>query len=126
MRYFNRIKNIKINIVMKVYSRETADNIDMGLMIQKILKERKIRINDFAKTIHCSRTNVYNIFKRRSIDTERLKQIAKVLDLDVSDFIILEKRDLNKCVVIMEIEGKDLRHLLNTYDSTYIKHWTIK
>jgi len=109
---------MKMNIV------ETVDGINMGQMIREILKERKIPISDFAKTIHCSRTNVYNIFKRRSIDTERLRQIAKVLDRDISDFITLKKRGLDKCVVVMEIEGKDLGHLLKTYDSAYIRHWT--
>lgn len=111
---------------MKVDIEATTNSVNMGQMIRKTLKERKISINDFAKSIHCSRTNVYNIFKRRSIDTERLRQIAKVLDLDVSDFIILEKKDLEKCVVVMEMDGKDLTHLLETYDSAYIRHWRTK
>jgi len=111
---------------MKKQIEEAADSINMGLMIREILKERKIAISDFARTIHCCRTNVYNIFKRRSIDTERLQQIAKVLDLDVSDFIILGKTTLNKCVVVMEMEEKDLKHLLKTYDAVCIKHWTVK
>jgi len=105
---------------------ETTDSIHMGQVIQRTLKERKISISDFAKTIHCSRTNVYSIFKRRSIDINRLKQVAAVLDLDISDLIMKEKRESNKCIVVAEIGNEDLNQLLKEYDLTYIRHWTIK
>jgi predicted transcriptional regulator len=98
----------------------------MGQMIKKILKERKISISDFAKTIHCSRTNVYSIFKRESIDVERLKQIVNVLNLDVSDFITMKKRKSNKRIVVMEIDDENLEQLMNEHNLTYVKYWKIK
>jgi transcriptional regulator with XRE-family HTH domain len=107
-------------------NKKTTDSINMGQMIKKVLKERGISISDFAKAIHCSRTNVYGIFKRQSIDIERLKQIANVLELDVADFIVLKRRESNKRVVIVEINEEDLEQLLNEYDLTYIKHWKVK
>ena len=105
---------------------ETIDSINMGQMIRKVLLERKISISDFARTIHCSRTNVYSIFKRESIDVERLKQIANVLDLDVFDFIAMKKEKTNKHIVVMEIGNEDLKQLLSEYDLTYVKHWKAK
>jgi len=105
---------------------EITGSINMGQMIQKALKEQKISISSFAGTIHCSRANVYSIFKRKSIDFERLKQITKVLGLDVSDFIAVEKRESNKYIVVMEVDNEDLKQILNDYKLTYIKHWKIK
>ena len=105
---------------------EITDGINMGQMIRDALKERKMSISEFAKTIHCSRANVYSIFQRQSIDFERLKQIAKVLDLDVSDFIVVEKKESTKRIVVMEIDNEDLKQLMNKYDLTYIKHWKTK
>jgi len=102
------------------------DGINMGQVIQKILKERQISISDFAKAIHCSRTNVYSIFKRRSIDIERLEQIAKVLDIDISDLIMKKKRESNKSIIVMELNNEDLKQLLDEYEPTYIKHWTVE
>jgi len=102
---------------------ETTDGINMGQMIRKTLKEQKMSISDFAKTIHCSRANVYSIFQRQSIDIERLKQIAKVLDLDVTDFIVVEKKESSKCIVVMEVDNEDLEQMLNKYDVTCIKRW---
>ena len=105
---------------------EITDGINMGQMIRDALKERKMSISEFAKTIHCSRANVYSIFQRQSIDFERLKQIAKVLDLDVSDFIVVEKKESTKRIVVLEIDNEDLKQLMNRYDLTYIKHWKTK
>ena len=107
-------------------TEEVTDGINMGQMIRDALKERKMSISEFAKTIHCSRANVYSIFQRQSIDFERLKQIAKVLDLDVSDFIVVEKKESTKRIVVLEIDNEDLKQLMNKYDLTYIKHWKTK
>ncbi|MDY3857438.1 MAG: XRE family transcriptional regulator [Muribaculaceae bacterium] len=36
----------------------------------------------FARELHCNRCNVYNIFARRTIDTELLARISRVLNHD--------------------------------------------
>jgi DNA-binding Xre family transcriptional regulator len=107
----------------KMQFEKATDGINMGQTIKKVLMERKISISDIAKTIHCSRTNLYSIFKRESIDVERLKQIANVLDLDISDFIAMKKRKSNKRIVVIEIDSEGLRQLKSEYDLTYIKYW---
>ena len=95
----------------------------MGQMINKAVKERKMLISDFAKAIHCSRTNIYSIFKRQSIDIERLKQIADVLKLDVLDFITAGKENSHKCIAVIEINSENLERLLNKQDLICLKSW---
>jgi len=95
----------------------------MGHMIKRAVKEQKISVSDFAKSIHCSRTNVYSIFERESINIERLKQIVDVLKLDIADFIITEKRESRKCIAVIEIDDEKLEQLSKEYEITYIKFW---
>lgn len=55
---------------------ETAS---IGAQIEKMVRERGLNITEFAKQINCVRKNVYDIFKRNSIDIELLARISKVL-----------------------------------------------
>ena len=95
----------------------------MGKKIRLAVKERKMLISDFAKAIHCSRTNIYSIFKRQSIDIERLKQIADVLKLDLLDFISAEKENSYKCIAVVEIDSENLERLLDKRDLICLKSW---
>ena len=58
----------------------------MNKIIGQIIKERveasKINVVEFAKLIGVERTNVYNIYKRDSIETALLKKIGQVLKYD--------------------------------------------
>jgi len=99
---------------------------NMGQMIKRSLQEQRMSVSDFAHAIHCSRTNVYDIFGRQSIDIIRLRQIADVLKLDISDFITVKKGKSNKCIAVIEIENEKLERLLNEYNLTYIKFWKTK
>jgi transcriptional regulator with XRE-family HTH domain len=109
----------------KMLSKKTTDGTNMGQMIQKILKERKMPVSDFAKALHCSRTNVYGIFKRQLIGMEMLKQIADILELDVTDFMVSKKRKSNKYVIVMEVNDNNLERLLKRHNLTYMK-WKVK
>ena len=61
---------------------EKYRNIHIGGLIQQKLKEKKIPICQFTKMINCSRTNVYHIFKTKSIDTDKLVFISTVVGFD--------------------------------------------
>ena len=54
----------------------------IGQIIQEHVEAEKMEITAFAKAIHKERSNVYDIFKRSSIDTELLKKIGHVLRYD--------------------------------------------
>ena len=106
--------------------RKNVGNDHMGRIIKEAVKERNMSISDFAKAIQCSRTNVYSIFGRQSINIERLKQIADVLNLDISDFIVMKKGESNKCIAVIETEYEELERMSNEYNLACVKYWKMK
>ena len=54
----------------------------IGQLIQERVEAERMEVTAFAKAIHKERSNVYDIFKRNSIDTELLKKIGQVLHYD--------------------------------------------
>ena len=54
----------------------------IGQLIQEHVEAEKMEVTAFAKAINKERSNVYNIFKRDSIDTKLLKKIGQVLRYD--------------------------------------------
>lgn len=58
------------------------NDFHLGKLIQEKIEEKKMPIAEFARLIHCERSNVYSIFKRKSIDIEKLVLISKTLDFD--------------------------------------------
>lgn len=67
--------------------------IDIGPIIKQKLKERKKTIVWMAENLSCSRTNVYKIFNKRSVDTADLLRISDILDFD---FFELYSKELKK------------------------------
>lgn len=57
-------------------------NVHIGELIKQKIEEKHISISQFAKAIHCSRTNVYHIFTLKSIDIDKLLLISSVLEYD--------------------------------------------
>lgn len=56
--------------------------IHIGKLIEAELRRQERPVSWFARKLYCERTNVYDIFKRRSIDTEMLLRISIVLQHD--------------------------------------------
>ena len=54
-------------------------NIHIGALIQQKVKE-KMRVKQFAAMMHCSRTNVYQIFNSKTADTDKLVVISSLLE----------------------------------------------
>lgn len=56
--------------------------VHIGKLIEEELHRQERTVTWFAKKLYCERTNVYNIFKRQSIDTELLLRISVILNRD--------------------------------------------
>ena len=56
--------------------------VHIGKLIEEELHRQERTVTWFAQKLYCERTNVYNIFKRKSIDTELLLRISQILDHD--------------------------------------------
>lgn len=64
------------------------NTIHIGQEIEAVFNKTEHSISWFAKKLNFDRSNVYNIFKRKSIDTDLLFEISEILDFD---FFILYK-----------------------------------
>jgi hypothetical protein len=56
--------------------------IYIGKLIREQLKEQDKTVIWFAKQMSCSRTKIYSIFEKRSIDTSELLHISQILGYD--------------------------------------------
>ncbi len=70
--------------------------LHVGHMIKAIFetKPRSCTVSWFARQLNCDRRNVYDIFNRRTIDTELLSRIGRILDYDF--FAEISKRLYDK------------------------------
>jgi len=57
-------------------------SIHMGNLIKAELAKQERTISWFARKLYCDRSNVYDIFRRKSIDTELLLRISLILNHD--------------------------------------------
>lgn len=55
-------------------------DIHIGNLIKEELARQERTISWFARKLYCDRSNVYDIFRRKSIDTELLLRISIVLN----------------------------------------------
>ena len=78
-------------------------HIDMGRMVEENFRQFKARnrgcnVTWFAAQLNCDRRNIYDIFRRSTIDTQLLAQISLVLKhnffQDISDIIENRMRNL--------------------------------
>jgi hypothetical protein len=56
--------------------------IHIGKIIRQHLEEAGMTKSEFARRINTSPQNIYGIFKRKSCDTELLREISRVLNYD--------------------------------------------
>ena len=54
----------------------------IGQRIKEVMAKKKVSVIAIAKEIECERTNVYNIFKRASINTNLLQKFSIILKHD--------------------------------------------
>ena len=56
--------------------------IHIGKQIRQKMEERQITVVWLAKHLSCSRTNIYKIFEKHSVDTDILAKISIILEFD--------------------------------------------
>lgn len=82
----------------------------IGQLIKAKLKEKNISITEFARRIHCERSNIYNIFKRKSIDIDMLVLISQTLDFDfIYEYYQKNKKQEISMTLTIKLEGDKLR-----------------
>lgn len=68
--------------------------IHIGKIIETVFQEQGRSPSWFARQLHCNRSNIYNIFKRSSIDTALLLRISKILKHNFIQYYNKELEDI--------------------------------
>lgn len=55
-------------------------DVHIGGLILEELRRQGRTVNWFAKEIYCEKSNIYKMFKRKSIDMAQLMKISEVLN----------------------------------------------
>lgn len=72
-------------------SKRIGYMVNIGELIHEKVAEKGLSVTWLAKRLNCSRTNVYKIFDRRTIDTGTLFRISIALGFD---FFEIHSREL--------------------------------
>lgn len=83
-------------------------NIHIGQLIDARIKECGMTYAEFARHLCIERTTVYNIIRSKSIDTERLIHIGRILEYDFLRNVYLSSGDASDPgkKLKIEINGK--------------------
>ncbi len=54
----------------------------IGQRIKEVLKEKGCSVSWLSKKLCCSRTNIYKVFDKSTIDTGMLSRLSKILEHD--------------------------------------------
>lgn len=100
-------------------------NIHIGKIIHKKFKESGLSVAEFAARINRTRGTVYDIFSRKSIDTDLLITISEVLRYDFFQEYYtpgtLSQAPAPICHINFHVEGVVDARLLCQYLSRYKK-----
>ena len=85
----------------------------IGLEIKSIFEKKGMTVSEFGRRINKSRENVYNIFKRETIDTGLLEKISTVLEHDFFTHYTSLVDEINR----IKEENQNLKDALSFYRS---------
>jgi hypothetical protein len=54
----------------------------IGQRIKEVMRQKRVSVISIAREISCERTNIYNIFDRKDINTALLQKFSTVLQHD--------------------------------------------
>ena len=99
-------------VFLTIYYNTDEMEIHAGERIKEYLAVTGLSVSEFARRLRCHRQNVYDIFKRKTIDVTLLQRISKVLEHDfVSEIYALKQpsKITLKFAVTVEIENGQYR-----------------
>jgi len=54
--------------------------VHIGQLVKSVFDSSGMSVSELARRLHCERTNVYTIFRRRTMDVELLAMLSKILN----------------------------------------------
>ncbi|MDR3218617.1 MAG: transcriptional regulator [Dysgonamonadaceae bacterium] len=85
--------------------------VHIGSIIRQKVNESGISVKNFAKMLHCSESNAYSIFKRKSIDSELLVLISEILGYDFKSEYGEPCNTGQDCIVLIRTNKAKLNEL---------------
>jgi predicted transcriptional regulator len=90
---------------------ENIREIHIGKIIERKLAEKSMTKTELADKISKERSTVYDIFDRKSVDTELLIDISKALDYDFIRNIYYGEKTSPTIFVAVKMEEDELKNL---------------
>ena len=107
--------------------KKNLRDIDIGKIIKQKVDESNMTKQVFAQMIGCNRTTLYAIFKSKSIDTEVLVKISRVLKYNFLLEYFEEKKIFGKHILFIETDNTNMEKIINDLSSNKliatIKAW---
>ena len=82
---------------------DTQDKLHIGQMIKAVFDDSGLSVAELARRIHTTRSNVYFIFERSSIDIKQLLDLCKALNHNFLDDIQIQQ-DMKSALCPREIQ----------------------
>lgn len=76
--------------MIHAFYRVQYEMIHIGELIKAEVQRQGRSVSWLARELHCDRSNVYDIFKRQSIDTQQLLRISQLLGRNFFHCYIVE------------------------------------
>jgi len=87
--------------------------VQIGKKIKQVFDKKGMSVSELSRRLNSSRENVYDIFKRRTIDTELLTRISKALEHDFFQYYTPLREENQR----LKEENSFLKELLRTKKS---------
>jgi len=99
-------------------------DVDIGSVIRKVFRERGMTVKQFADALGCHRTRIYPIFESRSIDTDLLVRISKILDYPFLLEYFEKDAPVMIYLVLTEVDKSKMVEMLDDPSLKIIKTWS--
>lgn len=95
-----------------------TDNVHIGQLVKSVFDESGMSVSELARQLRCERTNVYTIFKRRTVDVELLALLSEILNHNFLDdamqlygLTATFSPKLNLCISLDEFSAEKMERL---------------
>ena len=100
-----------------------TNNVHIGQLVKSVFEESGMSVSELARQLRCERTNVYTIFKRRTIDVELLAMLSEILNHNFLDdamrlygLTATFCPKLNLCISLDGLTAEKIEHLAEVLD----------
>ena len=94
-------------------------DVDIGSIIERIFNERKMTKADFARRLGFPcRKSVYSIFQKKSINTELLIEISKILNYPfLFEYLEDDSKPINRQILLIEADSSKIEKIIGELSS---------